>query len=137
MSNTVTKKKLLIVDDDENHLASLRAFLDEYYETVTASSGKYALELIDKGYVPNLVLLDIIMPHMCGWEVYREMKAKNNFHDIPVVFYTYLSGGKEKKHALAIGAVDFLVKPYKKDDLLQKIETIFASIEKALKQEGI
>ena len=126
MSNTLEKKKLLIVDDDEIHLEIAKTILDEYYETLTASSGKHALELLYKGHVPNLVLLDIVMPNMDGWEVFRRIKAISTLHDIPVAFYTSSTGEAEEKHAQAIGAVDYLIKPFNKDDLLQSLDNILA-----------
>ena len=131
MFNTVKKKKLLLIDDDEIHLEIAMHMLNEDYETISASSGQNALELFYKGHVPHLVLLDIVMPNMDGWEVYRRIKAISTLHDIPVAFYTSLTGEEEKKHAKAIGAADYLIKPFKRDELLERLETILAVNEKA------
>jgi methyl-accepting chemotaxis protein len=115
------KKKILMVDDDEIHLEMVSSVLKNDYDIVTSESGKEALGLFYQGLVPNLILLDLIMPDMDGWNTYTRIKAISNLHDIPIAFFTVSDDPKDKQHAYEIGAVDFIKKPYDKDDLLKRI----------------
>jgi CheY-like chemotaxis protein len=75
------KKKILVVDDDETHLKMMEAALHDAYDVVTVKSGKEALGLFYQGVVPQLILLDIVMPEMGGWDTYDRIKAISNLHD--------------------------------------------------------
>jgi len=117
-------KKILMVDDDNIHLEMTAAVLQENYDITTAKSGKEALGLFYQGLVPNLILLDLIMPDMDGWSTYTKIKDMSNLHDIPIAFFTTSNDPEDIKHAHEIGAVDYIKKPYDKDDLLKRIKNI-------------
>jgi len=118
------KQKVLIVDDDIIHLEMVEAVLQSEYKISTAKSGKEALGLFYQGLVPQLVLLDLIMPDMDGWNIYKRIKAISGLHDTPIAFFTSLNDPKDIKHAHEMGAVDFIKKPYDKDDLLRRVGRI-------------
>jgi methyl-accepting chemotaxis protein len=118
------KKKILIVDDDGIHLDMVQAVLSNEYEVSTAQSGKEALGLFYQGLVPQLILLDLIMPDMDGWKTYSRIKAIGGLYDIPIAFFTVSSDPEDIKHAHEMGAVDYIKKPYDKDDLLDRIGRI-------------
>jgi CheY-like chemotaxis protein len=118
------KQKVLIVDDDSIHLEMVEAVLQSEYEISTAKSGKEALGLFYQGLVPQLVLLDLIMPDMDGWDTYKRIKAISALHDTPIAFFTSSDDPKDKQHAYEMGAVDFIKKPYDKDDLLRRVGRI-------------
>jgi len=118
------KQKLLIVDDDSIHLEMVEASLSSEYDIYTAASGKDALSLFYQGLVPNLILLDLLMPGMDGWDTYSRIKAISNLHDIPIAFFTASTDPKDKKHAHEIGAVDYIKKPYDRNDLLNRTRKI-------------
>jgi len=118
------KQKVLIVDDDVIHLEMVGAVLQGEYEISTAKSGKEALALFYQGLVPQLVLLDLIMPDMDGWNIYKRIKAISGLHDTPIAFFTSSNDPKDIKHAHEMGAVDFIKKPYDKDDLLRRVGKI-------------
>jgi len=118
------KQKLLIVDDDAIHLEMVQATLHDNYEVVTAKSGKEALGLFYQGLVPKLILLDLIMPEMDGWDTYKRIKAMSGLHDTPIAFFTASTDPKDMQHAREMGAVDYIKKPYDKDDLLNRIGKI-------------
>jgi putative two-component system response regulator len=117
-------KKLLIVDDDEIHLAFVRSILDSDYKISTAISGKEALQLIYKGFIPDLVLLDILMPEMDGWETYHRLKAISVLQSIPMAFLTTVIEEEAVKKAYALGASDFITKPCSHNDLLGRVKKI-------------
>jgi len=124
------KKKILLVDDDEIHLLAAKSMLMNEYTIFTANSGKKALELIYKRFNPDLIILDIIMPEMDGWETFHRLKAISFLYGTPIAFLTSLHGTNDKKHAQELGAADFITKPLDKEALLKSIETIFNDYEK-------
>jgi len=118
------KMKILMVDDDEIHLEMVTEVLKGEYEILTARSGKEALGMFYKGLVPQLILLDLIMPEMDGWHTYTRIKAISALHDTPIAFFTVSSDPKDIQHAKEMGAVDYIKKPYDKDDLLRRVGKI-------------
>jgi len=118
------KKKILIVDDDGIHLEMVKAVLSNNYDISCAKSGKEALGLFYQGLVPQLILLDLIMPDMDGWHTYSRIKAISGLYDTPIAFFTSSNDPKDRQHAREMGAVDYIKKPYDKDDLLRRIEKI-------------
>jgi CheY-like chemotaxis protein len=124
MAGIGEKKKLLIVDDNEMELLVAQAMLKDEYEVLIAKSGKEALEYFFNGLIPDLILLDILMPTMDGWETYNRIRAIGFLQDIPIAFLTSLVGTTEEKRALEMGAADYILKPYEKKDLLSRIKNI-------------
>jgi methyl-accepting chemotaxis protein len=118
------KKRILIVDDDTTHLVSTKAMLEKNYEVSTAKSGKDALVLFYQGLVPNLILLDLLMPDMDGWNTYEKIKALSNLHAVPIAFFTSSEDPKDRTLAQKIGAVDFITKPTKMSELLERVKKI-------------
>jgi methyl-accepting chemotaxis protein len=118
------KKKILIVDDDVIHLEMVKTVLQDNYDIFTAKSGKEALGLFYQGLVPQLILLDLIMPEMDGWDTYSRVKVISNLHDTPIAFFTASNDPKDIQHAQEMGAVDYIKKPYDKDDLTTRVEKI-------------
>ena len=123
-------QKILLVDDDEVHLAVARSMLEEKYQILTAKSGKEALGFFFKGEYPNLVLLDVFMPNMDGWETYKRIKALSFLKDIPIAFFTSSTEITEKDRAIEIGAADFITKPFEKKDLFKRVKTMLKKHEK-------
>jgi CheY-like chemotaxis protein len=122
-SNTI---KILVIDDDEIFLSLIEEILTEKYEVIKATSGKEALEHLLKGAVPDLIMLDIIMPEMDGWETFNKIKGISLLKDVPIVFMTSLEEADSAKHANELGAADFLKKPFKREELLNRIETLLS-----------
>jgi methyl-accepting chemotaxis protein len=118
------KQKILIVDDDAIHLEMVEAVLQNSYDISKAKSGKEALGLFYQGLVPQLILLDLIMPGMDGWHTYSRIKAIGELHDTPIAFFTASNDPKDIQHAQEMGAVDYIKKPYDKDDLLNRVGKI-------------
>jgi putative two-component system response regulator len=121
-----TSIKILLVDDSEVHLMIAENILKEKFNVTTAKSGKDALALLSKGFIPNLILLDVLMPDMDGWEVYNKVKGISLLQNVPVAFLTSLDGEKEKLYASRIGAADLITKPYDSNELLSRVENILA-----------
>src|SRR2546425_4594098 len=122
-------KKILVVDDDSEirELASL-ILRGAGYEVTTAATGYGALESA-VAQSPDLVLLDVNMPEMDGWEALRLLKADEHLAALPVVMFTVKGEVRDKVHALQDGAYDYTPKPFAYDELLQRIGRIFHSLE--------
>jgi CheY-like chemotaxis protein len=118
------KPKILIVDDDGIHLEMVEAVLSNDYEVSTAKSGKDALGLFYQGLVPNLILLDLMMPEMGGWDTYGRIKGISGLHDTAIAFFTASTDPKDIQQAREMGAVDYIKKPFDKDDLLRRVGKI-------------
>ena len=115
--------EILIVDDEAANLRLLHSILSiEGYRVRAAPSGKFALSFV-KLESPDLILLDIIMPDMDGFEVCRQLKADPQTANIPVIFLSALQDGAEKVKAFALGGIDYVVKPYLPEELIARIET--------------
>jgi putative two-component system response regulator len=120
---TENKGQILAVDDTP---ASLRLLTDilktEGYEVRSAISGELALHAASSE-PPELILLDIRMPEMDGFEVCRRLKARPETRDVPVVFVSAVSETDEKVLGFKVGAMDFVTKPYQRDELLARVHT--------------
>lgn len=108
----LSKPKILIVDDVNANSRLLAKKMSDEYECYTAMSGEEALERI-RMHSPDLVLLDILMPGMDGFEVCRRLKADGRTRDIPVIFITSLNEDEDEAKGLALGAVDYVRKPFR------------------------
>ncbi len=118
-----SKGKVLVVDDEVLNLNLIEAYLDEEYEVIKAQSGSEALNKIieDK---PDIVLLDIMMPQISGYDVCRSIKENGATRFIPIVMCTALSGSEAKIKAIEIGADDFLTKPINREELFARIKSL-------------
>ncbi|MBL8305140.1 MAG: two-component system response regulator [Rubrivivax sp.] len=114
---------LLIVDDEPVNLAMLGQLLRPDYTVRVASSGAAALRAVATPPRPDLLLLDISMPGMDGFEVLRRLRADNATQDIPVIFVTAMAASSDEEHGLALGAQDYITKPIKPAVLLARLRT--------------
>jgi len=117
-------EKILVVDDSEVHLLIVDGILKGKYDTTTAKSGKEALAILSKGYVPDVILLDVLMPEMDGWETFNKIKGISLLRDVPIAFLTSLDGEREKLYASRIGAADMITKPCEGEELLKRVKGI-------------
>jgi len=116
--------KILIVDDTPMNVAIITGFLKEHYEIEMAESGVQALEILATHHF-DLILLDVMMPEMDGYEVCKKIKANSDTQDIPVIFVTSLTSAEEQLQGLEAGAEDYIPKPVNKEVLLTKIQKTF------------
>lgn len=114
---------ILIVDDNPENLTVLGELLRGRYLVLAANSGERALHLAALGPVPDLILLDIMMPGISGYEVLEALKRSPVTRDIPVIFTTALSATDDEQRGLAMGAVDYLAKPLCPAIVLARVHT--------------
>ncbi|MDZ7963261.1 MAG: response regulator [Aulosira sp. DedQUE10] len=113
---------VLIVDDNLANLGVLSDVLDQAgLEVWVAKSGEVALERV-KYALPNLILLDVMMPEIDGFETCRQLKASPQTKDIPIIFMTALSDTTNKVEGFQAGAVDYITKPFQQQEVLSRVK---------------
>ncbi len=114
--------KILIVDDEPDILQIAKRILEqEKYQVITASDGEEATRKAE-AETPNLILLDIRMPEMNGFEVCKKLKALPKTKNIPIIMFTVLAHENDKKTAKDVGASGYIVKPFTRESLLSEVK---------------
>jgi len=114
------KNSILIVDDENMNLITLTHILIREYTVFAAKNGTNAIKIAKK-QLPDLILLDILMPDMDGYEVLSVLKDDENTRKIPVIFISGLVSPEDEEKGLAMGAADYIRKPLKDDVVRQKV----------------
>ena len=117
---------VLVVDDTPDNLTLMGSLLREHFLVKVANHGEKALKIAQSDTPPDLILLDIMMPEMDGYEVCRRLKAAAATRDIPVIFLTARSDTDDERAGLALGAVDYITKPISPPILLARVNTHLA-----------
>ena len=119
------KKRIFLVDDDVMFEDIIVNFLSDEYEIMLSHSGEEALNKIIK-HKPDLILLDVILPEMDGWEIFHKIKGITLINNVPIAFLTSLSEEEGLEHAKQIGAAGYFLKPIEKEELVKGIEKILS-----------
>jgi len=117
----VTEKNILVVDDTESNIDILVESLSDDYEVSVAMDGESALEIVAEE-PPDLILLDIMMPDMDGYEVCEKLKSDEKTKSIPIIFLSGATDDASKEKGLALGAVNYITKPIDKNIVLSKLK---------------
>jgi len=123
MSGLNTKKKILIVDDTPVNIRVLVEALKDDYKLSIATNGKVALNYAMADQPPDLVLLDIMMPELDGYEVCKRLKEQEKTKEIPIIFITAMSQEQNETQGLEMGAVDYIVKPINQKIVQARVRT--------------
>ena len=126
LKNETQKEQILVVDDTTDNLKLIASFLRESgYDVRASKNGKFALKFLEK-FSPDLILLDVMIPEMDGFEICRRLKAWGKTKDIPVIFMTAFDGSSNpnyKVKGLELGAVDYISKPVQLEEVLARVKT--------------
>jgi adenylate cyclase len=115
--------RILVVDDTPANIQTLTAILKERgYQISVATNGRQALEVVSK-LRPDLILLDVMMPEMDGFEACQKLKASAEWHDIPIIFLTAKTETDDIVRGFELGAVDYVAKPFNTHELLARVNT--------------
>ena len=117
-----TKKRILLVDDDEFFRITTTDMLKDDYRVITANSGIEALELLNQGLAPDAILLDLVMPNMDGWATFEKAKDICSQNQIPIAFFTSSFEIELIKKAFNIGVSEYISKPVNKEELMKVIK---------------
>ena len=115
----------MIVDDDKDQIFTIKQVLENSenpYQVLSAEDGMQCLALLENDQIPDLILLDIMMPGMSGWELFDQLKANPTWQKIPVIFLTARTDQVAEEVGRFLGD-DYIEKPFKWEDLLQRIES--------------
>ena len=118
----IRRKKILVIDDDKFFLASLRSFIGSGgYDVDTATRGNEALDIIRED-LPDLIVVDAVMPEMNGFELALQIRKLENAKKIPIIMITGLQADSDKVSAHGVGIAEFINKPVKPQELLERIK---------------
>jgi sigma-B regulation protein RsbU (phosphoserine phosphatase) len=123
MTDANQKKLVLVVDDAPSNIQVVQSILKDEYRIRVATNGEKALELARVQPPPDLVLLDVVMPGMDGYEVCRQLKAASETEAIPVIFLTGLTDTDDETRGLDVGAVDYIRKPFSPSIVRARVRT--------------
>ena len=129
------KKLVLVVDDTPTNIAVISGVLKDSFRIKVATNGKKALAMARAPDKPDLILLDVVMPGMDGFEVCRHLKATTTTREIPVIFLTGVTDAENEEKGFEIGAVDYIHKPFSAPIVLARVRTQLA-LQAALRQAG-
>ncbi len=129
-------KRILLVDDVSINLKCASEILKDTYEIVTAKSGRMAMQAL-KESTPDLILLDVEMPEMSGYDVLKNIKAEPALSDIPVIFLTENHEKSQEKQGLSLGAAEYIYKPFHPEDMQEKIDKVLKIAERGESGSGI
>jgi two-component system alkaline phosphatase synthesis response regulator PhoP len=115
-----TRKKILVVDDDPNVIAIAKELLDEDYNLKTATTGEEALK-IARDFIPDLIILDIMMPGMDGYEVCRRLREQSILLDVQIIMVSSKGELEDRIKGKEMGADDYITKPFEEEDLLESV----------------
>jgi CheY-like chemotaxis protein len=132
-------KKIMLVDDEEDQIFGIQTALEETYgdeyQIIPAGSGKECFELLNEGDKrPDLILLDIMMPKMSGWEVYDKLRDNPTWSDIPIVFLTARTDRIAENAGEFLGD-DYVEKPVEIADLRNRIEKVLEKKKQDIQQD--
>lgn len=120
----MSDKIILTVDDDENTRKMLSfLFVAKGFKVISAKDGIDAFEIL-KLTKPDVIILDIMMPGMGGFELCKRIKADNNLKEIPIIVLTALASSEDRERAFSLGVYDYLEKPFRPHDLVRKITEV-------------
>jgi DNA-binding response OmpR family regulator len=126
-------KKIMFVDDEKDQIFAVKSGFEtlypDQYEIIAVNSGKQCFDFLKKKIIPDLILLDIMMPKMDGWEVFDKLRGNDAWKHIPVIFLTARSDGFAVNAGRMIGD-DYVEKPVEIDELKTRIEAVLEKYRK-------
>lgn len=125
MTDGIRKQTVLVVDDTPENIDVLKGILSDYYGIRAATNGALALKIVEK-QPPDLILLDVMMPDMDGYEVCRHLKSDEKTADIPVIFVTAKTETEDEQAGFELGAVDYIAKPVNPAIVKSRVKTHLA-----------
>lgn len=120
------KKKILVIDDELSIRMLLDNFLSKTYDVITRNDGMEGLKWMEEGNMPDLVVADIQMPNLDGYDFIKNIRASGFFKDVPLIMLSGIESSQEKVKCLKLGANDYMVKPFNPEELSVRIELLLA-----------
>jgi putative two-component system response regulator len=117
------KPTVLVVDDTSDNLSLMSGLLKDLYKVKVANNGEKAIKIVQSDHPPDLILLDIMMPGLSGWDVCKLLKEDPKTKAIPIIFLTAMTATEDEKRGLELGAVDFITKPVNPPIVMARVAT--------------
>ncbi|MCG9879387.1 MAG: response regulator transcription factor [Bacteroidia bacterium] len=124
------KKTLLALDDELSILKILDFYFNKTYHVVAKQNGKEALEWMQQGVIPDVIIADVNMPEINGLEFIKQIRSSGFFKDVPLIMLSGNEGSTDKIKCLKAGADDYLIKPFNPEELEARIDNIFRRLKK-------
>lgn len=122
------KRKILIVDDKTEFRRLTKTILQSKYEVMSAENGIEALSILQNGYLPDLIVSDLMMPVLGGKDFLEQLRSSGIFKNIPVIILSSIDKSDEKIQLIKMGATDYMEKPYNPAELHARIENVFKNM---------
>ena len=116
---------MLIADDDQGMRMLLENFFNDKFEVIVKENGLDALKWMQKGNIPDFIIVDIVMPELDGYEFIKNVRSSGYFKRIPIIMLSGLENSEEKIKCLKLGADDYMIKPFNPEELSIRVENIF------------
>lgn len=120
------KKKILIIDDELSIRILLENFLKKNYDVIAKNDGMEGLKWMEEGNIPDLVVADIQMPNLDGYDFIKNVRASGYYKDIPLIMLSGIESSNEKVKCLKLGANDYIVKPFNPEELEIRIQLLLS-----------
>ena len=120
------KKTILVIDDEMSIRMLLENFLSKTYNVITRNDGQEGLQFLEEGNLPDLIVADIQMPNLDGYELIKNVRASGFFKNIPMIMLSGIESSNERVKCLKLGADDYLVKPFNPEELSIRIDNLIA-----------
>jgi len=131
------KKKILIIDDEKSIRLILEATFKELFEVISLDDGEKALNYLQSGNLPDLIICDIQMPNIDGFQFIEKIRNSGFFEDIPLIMLSGSEESKDRIKCFELGADDYILKPFNPKELMARVSRRLAAREVYLKRGGI
>ena len=119
------KRRILVADDNEHIRMILTEFLKYDYDIIAFSCGSEILNFLGQGNIPDMIISDVMMPNLNGWDLINKLKISNSYNKIPVVILSGIEKSQEKVKFLEAGVEEYMIKPFNPEELKIRINKIF------------
>lgn len=127
--NSKSRSRILVVEDNSDMVRLLSTSLDQYYQVNAASDGQSAIAFLDANPLPQLIICDVMMPQMDGFQFIEFVKSNTAYASIPIVIQTAVANAIDKQKALRLGVSKYLIKPYEEEQLLSIVQQMIAPLK--------
>lgn len=122
------KKKILLVDDIKEFRSLVKIILSGNYDVVTAADGEDAIKKIEKGLVPDVIVTDLMMPRVDGYQLINKIKSGSSYKKIPVIVLSNVDGVKERESLKKQGVSGYIIKPFNTHELREGLSQSLSSV---------
>ena len=132
----MTKKKVLVIDDEKSIRFIIENTLKNEFDVVSFSGGQEGLDYLEAGNFPDMIICDLMMPELSGFDFLERIKSSGFFDDIPIMILSGREWSKDKIRCFELGAEDYVVKPFSPSELIARIKRRFEVRERFLSRIG-